>query len=94
MKRFFDQWEYNYFSCELFLNINFGLVVSLIIAPHNLIFESGLTTSLTIYEFGLPGNNVAKSIRKHRFRTEKPEKAHQIMQKIGIGAFGTKGEFP
>ena len=50
----------------------------------------GLTTSLTIYGFGLPGNSVAKSIRKHRFRTEKPEKAHQTMQKIGIGAFGTR----
>ena len=51
---------------------------------------NGLTTPLTIYGFGLRGNSVAKSIRKHRFRTEKPEKARQIMQKIRIGAFGTK----
>lgn len=32
------------------------------------------TTILTVYGFGLRGNSAYKSIRKHRFRTQKPEK--------------------
>ena len=51
--------------------------------------RSGLTTPLTIYGFGLRGNSVYKSTRKHRFRTQKPRKALQSKEKIGILAFGS-----
>ena len=48
-----------------------------------------LTTSLTIYRLGLPGNNAHKSTRKHRFWTRKPLKSPEITQKIYAYAFGT-----
>ena len=49
-----------------------------------------MTTVLTIYSFGLRGNSAYKSIRKHRFWTQKPRKAPEIKQKIGIDFFGTR----
>ena len=49
-----------------------------------------LTTSLTIYSFGLRGNSATRSIGKHRFRTRKPRKAPEIKKKTIILRFGTK----
>ena len=40
-----------------------------------------MTTSLTIYGFGLCGNSVDKSTRKHRFRTKKHQKVNKSSQK-------------
>ena len=48
------------------------------------------TTILTIYGFGLRGNSAYKSTRKHCFRTQKPPKALQSKEKIGIFAFGSR----
>ena len=49
-----------------------------------------MTTVLTIYSFGLRGNSAYKSIRKHRFWTQKPRKAPEIKEKIGADLFGSK----
>ena len=50
-----------------------------------------LTTILTIYGFGLRGNSVEKSTRKHGFRTEKHGKARKMRQKTDAFAFGMRG---
>ena len=49
-----------------------------------------LTTPLTIYRVGLPGNSAHKSTRKHRFRTKKHRKCPEITQKITPNLFGTQ----
>ena len=48
-----------------------------------------LTTPLTIYRVGLPGNNAHKSTQKHRFWTKKHRKYPEITQKITPNLFGT-----
>jgi hypothetical protein len=48
----------------------------------------GLTTSLTIYGFGLRGNSATGSIGKHRFRTREPRKSPEINEKTIILRFG------
>ena len=48
-----------------------------------------LTTPLTIYRVGLPGNNAHKSTRKHRFRTKKHLNCPEITQNITPNLFGT-----
>ena len=50
-----------------------------------------LTTPLTIYRVGLPGNSAHKSTRKHRFWTKKHRKCPEITQKITPNLFGTLG---
>ena len=40
-----------------------------------------MTTSLTIYGFGLRGNSANESIGKHRFRTKKHQKVNKSSQK-------------
>ena len=48
-----------------------------------------MTTSLTIYGFGLRGNSAYKSIGKHRFRTKKHHKVNKSSQKTMAYLFGT-----
>ena len=50
--------------------------------------DCGLTTSLTIYGFGLRGNSANESIRKHRFRTKKHQKVNKSSQKTMAYLFG------
>ena len=50
--------------------------------------DFGLTTSLTIYGFGLRGNSAYKSIGKHRFRTKKHQKVNKSSQKTMAYLFG------
>ena len=52
--------------------------------------DFGLTTSLTIYGFGLRGNSAYKSIGKHRFRTKKHHKVNKSSQKTMAYLFGSK----
>ena len=47
-----------------------------------------MTTSLTIYGFGLRGNSAYKSIGKHRFRTKKHQKVNKSSQKTMAYLFG------
>ena len=47
-----------------------------------------MTTSLTIYGFGLRGNSAYKSIRKHRFWTKKHQKVNKSSQKTMAYLFG------
>ena len=49
-----------------------------------------LTTPLTIYRVGLPGNSAHKSTRKHRFWTKKHQKCPEITQKITRRLFGSE----
>ena len=51
--------------------------------------DCGLTTSLTIYGFGLRGNSANESIGKHRFRTKKHQKVNKSSQKTMAYLFGT-----
>ncbi|MBQ9132702.1 MAG: hypothetical protein IJX62_09585, partial [Clostridia bacterium] len=53
--------------------------------------DFGLTTPLTIYGFGLRGNSAYKSIRKHRFRTKKPQKVNKSSQKTMLYLSGRRG---
>ena len=48
-----------------------------------------MTTSLTIYGFGLRGNSAYKSIGKHRFRTNKHHKVNKSSQKTMAYLFGS-----
>ena len=59
-----------------------------IIAARFLGWEFGLTTPLTIYRFGLRGNNATGSTRKHRFRTKKHQKVNKSSQKTMAYLFG------
>ena len=52
--------------------------------------DCGLTTSLTIYGFGLRGNSATGSIGKHRFRTKKHQKVNKSSQKTMAYLFGTR----
>ncbi|MBQ9978363.1 MAG: hypothetical protein IJP20_01055, partial [Clostridia bacterium] len=47
-----------------------------------------LTTSLTIYGFGLRGNSANESIGKHRFQTKKHQKVNKSSQKTMAYLFG------
>ena len=47
-----------------------------------------MTTSLTIYGFGLRGNSANESIGKHRFRTKKHQKVNKSSQKTMAYLFG------
>ena len=60
-----------------------------IIAAWFLGSDFGLTTSLTIYGFGLRGNSANESIGKHRFRTKKHQKVNKSSQKTMAYLFGT-----
>ena len=69
-----------------------------IIAAWFLEWEFGLTTSLTIYRFGLRGNSATGSTRKHRFRTKKHQKVNKSSQKrwricSGTGDRGSKSVY-
>ena len=61
-----------------------------IIAAWFLGSDFGLTTSLTIYGFGVRGNSAYKSIRKHRFWTKKHQKVNKSSQKTMAYLFGSK----
>ena len=61
-----------------------------IITARFLGWEFDLTTSLTIYGFGLRGNSAYKSIGKHRFRTKKHQKVNKSSQKTMAYLFGSK----
>ena len=47
-----------------------------------------MTTSLTIYGFGLRGNSANESIGKHRLRTKKHQKVNKSSQKTMAYLFG------
>ena len=96
--RFEQRWLTNllkYGILTLEIKIDTGKLFShLIVRGSNIFaldyrFKSGLTTPLTIYRVGLPGNNAHKSTRKHRFWTKKHQKCPEITQKITPNLFGT-----
>ena len=79
-----DVW-YNNGRKRIFAESDFRFPDSIHIPP-----KRGLTTYLTIYGFGLRGNSVHKSPRKHRFSIRKHQKSPESPYFTRLYRFGTK----